>query len=210
MAQSVGVSLTSKYSLIFAGSVLLWLGPVTIKAPRLIILSSFLGSITGFAYCFRMADAVDLEGQLKRKRKVQRMEVINYQFALEEQVMKNQLEARFLVPQVVEVPVKSAEPPQSLPQKQVSIAPDRLKKLSELPEHLIALLEAAIENEAGITVRQAMRSNGLSKYSAEEIKAFFQELQSLEFGEVVNNPKRKDSLVFIASEDLQELSDQAS
>lgn len=210
MAQSIGsspLSLTSKYSLILAGSVFLWMGPVTVKAPRMVILASFLGSITGFGYCYRMADAVDLEGQLRKKRKVQRMEVINYQFALEEQVMKSQLEARFLVPQVVEVPVKSAEPPpQSLPQKQVSIPPERLKVLSELPEHLILILECAIENEAGITARQATRALS-NKYSAEEIKAFFQELQSLELGEVSQSPKRKDSIVFVASEDLQQLSE---
>lgn len=206
MVSSVNaINTASKYGMILAGSFGLWLIPVSIKAPRIVVMSSFVTSMAGFAYCFNLATEMGEKSRYSRLRKAQQRELTDYQFALEEAAIKEQLKLQFFParqPQTVTVAA------QALPSQTKTVSPieQKLEKIAALPQHLELILECAIDNNGKIAVRQAMRFPGLAnKHNAEEIKAFFYELQEMELGTVGNDADNKNRLVFAVSEDLMEL-----
>jgi hypothetical protein len=106
MASSV---VPAKFGLGLGISFLLWIVPVSVKAPRFAILLSFLGSITGFSYCFVLAGPLHQSLQTARKREILRDETSNYQFALEEESTKERLMAHYFPPSAQMAPAAIAQ-----------------------------------------------------------------------------------------------------
>ena len=117
---------TRKYTLIMFGCACLWLGPIALKAPRLITFVSVVGSIVGFVYCFNLADEIHSSGTTRAKRKLQNESITDYHFALEEDAIKTELYLQYNPPQ--------PEPEQSQPSKLVEEAENRAEKPAKQDE----------------------------------------------------------------------------
>ena len=187
MASTATLSL--KYTVTLIGSALLWIVPVSVKAPRLMVLSSFVASIAGFSTCFAMAGAVEEEQDLGQMRKLHDRELITHKFSLEEMVAKQLMEAEYFGSPVVE-PDYEAEAIAVAVQQQLQGQPQRkqLPPETTLPLYLQLVIQLAQANGGSISVREVMRAPGVAnQFTADEIKSFFTELQQRGKGTITND-----------------------
>lgn len=189
-----------KYGISLGLGFSLWVVPISLKAPRMVTFGSLLMSMGCFTSCWFLATPLGQSGLLARMQRQQDRELLDYQYALQEASIKEQLREQFFPSNVpVSVPVAALPAQPAIPRHLAN----KLEKLKDLEPHLLLILECAIEKEGTITARDAMRFKGLAgKHTADEIKAFFQELQQANLGTVSNDSKRKDTLVFTIDTDV--------
>ncbi len=84
-----------KWFSIFAFSCFLWVVPVSIGAPNLIVFLSLLSSVFGFVCSSLLCDDLKQEEKRKKKRLLQHEEIENYSLALEEESIKRELVFQF-------------------------------------------------------------------------------------------------------------------
>lgn len=89
------LNLAIRWFLTVGISVLLWVIPIVIQAPPLIILFCLIASIGGFVYSAMIAGIWKTDERRDSKRRVQAEEIENYSLALEEQATKYELESQF-------------------------------------------------------------------------------------------------------------------
>jgi len=95
------LNLATRWFLTVGVSTLLWVIPIVIQAPPLIILFCLISSIVGFVYSAMIAGIWKTDERRESKRRVQAEEIENYALALEEQATKHELEGQFSwVPEV--------------------------------------------------------------------------------------------------------------
>jgi hypothetical protein len=80
---------------IFVSSLILWITPVGLKAPRLLIFISLPSAIAGFGYCANSANKLNQLDEYNNKMGILLDELESYDFALKEQTMKEQLRIRY-------------------------------------------------------------------------------------------------------------------
>lgn len=76
-------------------SVMLWVIPIVINAPSIVILFCLIGAIGGFVYSAQIAGIWQVEERRESKLRVQREEIENYNLALEEQSIKAELVGQY-------------------------------------------------------------------------------------------------------------------
>jgi hypothetical protein len=106
------LTLPMRWMLLVGISVLLWVLPIVIQAPALIILFCLIASIGGFVYSAIIAGMWEVDDRRDSKRRIQREEIENYSLALEEQSIKAELLSQYSW--VPEVQVSSAAEPERL------------------------------------------------------------------------------------------------
>lgn len=181
-------TLTGKYIVTFLVSTLFWIVPVSIKAPRLAVLASFVASLAGYTTCFCMAGAVEDEQELTQLERTQKKELVVHRYSLEEMVMKQLMEAEFFgssaeqqeEPEAIAVAVHQHL--QGQPQRR------QLPPEASLPMYLQLVIQLAQTNGGSISVREVMRAPGVAnQFTADEIKSFFTELQERGKGTVTTD-----------------------
>lgn len=95
------INLATRWMLTVCISTLLWVIPIVIQAPPLIILFCLMSSIGGFVYSAMIAGIWQVDERRGMKRRVQEEEIENYSLALEEQAIKHELIGQYSwVPEV--------------------------------------------------------------------------------------------------------------
>jgi hypothetical protein len=181
-------TLTGKYIVTFLVSTGFWIVPVSVKAPRLGVLASFLASLTGYTACFCMAGAVEDEQEFNQLERTQKKELVVHRYSLEEMAMKQLMEAEFFGS-----PVEVKAEPEAIAvaaQQRLAGQPQRkqLPPEATLPMYLQLVIQLAQSNGGSISVREVMRAPGIAnQFTADEIKSFFAELQERGKGTVTTN-----------------------
>lgn len=85
------LSIPSRWGIVFSGSMLLWIVPISMKAPRLVVLASFVTSIGGFAHAAQLAAGWKDTARVERRTANLNEELEAYRFALEEESIKQQM-----------------------------------------------------------------------------------------------------------------------
>lgn len=85
------LTIPMRWGLCFGGSLMLWIVPVSMKAPRLAILASFVTSIGGFGYCSALSASWKDSARIERRSGSLNEELESYRFALEEESIKQQM-----------------------------------------------------------------------------------------------------------------------
>ncbi len=87
--------LPQRWGFSFGLSLLLWVLPPTLKAPRLGVFLAFLGAVAGFGNCIVLSGDWAETDRRRRKLQLQSEELENYQLGLEEEATKRELAAMF-------------------------------------------------------------------------------------------------------------------
>lgn len=103
-----------KFGLLFGGSLLLWLVPLSLRLPRSIIGFSMLTSIAGFATAASVAVQWQKEEELTFNRHTMQREIQQHELATEAAAIMAQVTADYFPnPIALEVPASSVEPASS-------------------------------------------------------------------------------------------------
>lgn len=188
-------SLTGKYIVTFLVSTGFWIIPVSVRAPRLIVFSSFLASLTGYTVCFSMAGAVEDEQELTQLERTQKKELIVHRYSLEEMALKQLMEDEFSFTdaEMEEEPNAIAVAAQQQLQGQGQLK--QLPQRATLPKALEFIIALAQQNNGRVTAREVNRH--IRELSAKEIKDLFQQLAERQLGMVKTD---KNSVIFELSQ----------
>lgn len=180
-------TLTGKYIVTFLGSTLFWIVPVSVKAPRLGVLASFVASIAGYTTCFCMAGSVEDEQELTQLERTQKKELIVHRYSLEEMAMKQLMEAEF---SFTSAEFEEEPDPVAVMAQQQLQGQGQLKQLPQratLPKALEFIIVLAQQNNGRVTAREVNRH--IRELSAKEIKDLFQQLAERKLGTVQTEGK---------------------
>lgn len=152
---------SNRWLIVFTGSVLMWVAPVSLKAPKLLIFLSFPCSLTGFAFCANTAKEWGKLDSYNEKIDILTTELENHQFALKEEWLKNHLmETYFPVVELMENQ-GSVDRLKNVVQQVLNPVPTSSDKGSSGSEPFFTIHQLC-ENEAIAVVKQLIDS-GLSK-----------------------------------------------
>lgn len=88
----------ARWAAVFGGSTLLWVAPVGLRAPKLLIFLSLPSAIAGFTWCAIQAHSWRYASAYGRKHSTLMEELENHEFALREAYLKANLEAQYYPP----------------------------------------------------------------------------------------------------------------
>lgn len=162
-----------RWGLTFGGSFLLWIVPISMKAPRLAIMASLTASIAGFAYSAKTAIAWEDSARVERKSKALNQELEDFRFSLEEVTIKEQMQLQYF-PQPEPEPVAQtvATKPLSLPQSKPNPA-------------IEAFINWLLKKEVPFaSVRDVQRSSipEVKGWKADQIRELFKEAENQKLG----------------------------
>lgn len=95
------LNLPTRWACLVGVSVLLWVIPITINAPSLIVFLCLIASIGGFLYSAQVAGIWKDTDRRESKQRLQDEEIHNFTLALEEQAIKGELLAQYGLGSVV-------------------------------------------------------------------------------------------------------------
>lgn len=173
--------LGSRYCLALAGSFLLWVVPVNVKAPKMVVFLSFVGSGAGFLYALSLATSLSDQQWYSQQERVQEREVLLHDFALKELALKQALELEYFPPAQLEEKEAIA-----LEQGQQNLkqAPEQKLLPDALPDSLKTIIDLIKGNGGSITQRDLARK---TKLKADQIQALFKQLQSRGYGNITSD-----------------------
>jgi hypothetical protein len=90
------LTLPVRWMIVLGISVMLWVIPITVNAPALVILFCLSGAIGGFVYSAEIAGIWKEDDRRGSKLRLQREELENFTLALEEQATKAELMGQFI------------------------------------------------------------------------------------------------------------------
>jgi hypothetical protein len=96
------LNLPMRWACVVGVSVLLWVIPITINAPSLIVLFCLIAAIGGFVYSAQVAGIWQETERQESKQKIQSEEIHNFALALEEQAIKGELMNQYGLSSVVQ------------------------------------------------------------------------------------------------------------
>ena len=163
----------TKYCLALLGALFLWIVPVSIKAPKFIILASLSGSIGTFLYAYRLAETLQIQGHSQALEKKKHKDLINYQYALEEDAIRRELYAQYF-PETQQPTIN--QPPQLIPPAQEMPAPPTEEEESETAQMLVSLVRLS-SNYGWLSASAVKRKSAAFKNCpAERVRELFYQL----------------------------------
>lgn len=93
---------STRWACVVGVSVLLWVIPITINAPSLIVLFCLIAAIGGFVYSAQVARTWKETERHDSKQRMQDEEIHNFTLALEEQAIKGELMQQYGLSSVVQ------------------------------------------------------------------------------------------------------------
>jgi hypothetical protein len=167
-----------------SASFFLWLVPINVKAPKFVVFLSFVASGCGYLYAFTLATPMSDQNWYNASKRQQEREIMTHDLALEQLAAEEALKLHYFgEAQFEEKEAIAAGHPNTIdPGHEAKSLP------SAVPDHLLQIAKLAQENGGTIKIRDVQRAPGLAnKFKADDIKAYFLELQSRGFGNVVSD-----------------------
>jgi len=172
--------LSARYAIASGISLFFWIVPISVKAPKPVILFSLIGSCGGFLYAYTLAGPLAKQIWYQQQEETQEREILLHDFALKELVMKKQLEFEYLGPAQLEEEAIALEQGQ----QNLKEAPQQKLLPDALPESLKTIIDLVKGNDGSMTQRDLARK---TKLKADQIQAAFKELQSRGYGNITSD-----------------------